>query len=83
MKIGLRFQYVDGDFDTSVDQLVCVHNQHYGTVDLCIKANMNIPFAMIRLHSSNLAVDADAVYPDAVRLGDEIVRRWNEANEKI
>ena len=38
---------------------------------------MNIPFACIRLHTRDRAVDADAVLNDAYTLGQEIARRWN------
>jgi len=81
MKIGHRFQGVSGDFDSSTGELICVQNKKYGSVNLCFRENMNVPFASIRLHSSDLAMDADAVFPDAARLGEEIARRWNSATD--
>ena len=77
MKIGQRFKYVGGNFETDDGKLVCVHSTKHQEVDLCIRGNMNIPFAAIKLFSSNLLVDAKAVFDDACALGDEIVRRWN------
>lgn len=78
MKIKHKFSYVDGDFDTDTGKLICVGNKKYGMADLCFKDGWNITFAAIKLHSKDLAVDADAVYDDAVALGKEIARRWNE-----
>lgn len=82
MEINHKFWNVNGAFETETGELVCVGLKKYNAVLLCFKANMNIPFAEIRLHSEDLAVDADAVFDDAVKLGDEIARRWNE-NKKF
>ena len=76
MKINHKLKFVEGAFDTE-EGMTCVSNAKYGSVALCFKSNMNIVFAEIKLFSSNLAVDADAVFTDARALGDEIVRRWN------
>lgn len=76
-KIQQLFKFVDGPFDTDTGELACVGNSKYGRVDLCFKADMYVPFAKIKLHSRDLAVDADAVFDDAVALGNEICRRWN------
>ncbi len=78
MKIKHLFEYVDGDFDTTGGELICVGNSKYGTVHLCFKEDSNITFAKIKLYSRDLAIDADAVYDDAVSLGNEIARRWNQ-----
>lgn len=78
MKISHRFECVDGDFDTDTGKLSCVGNRKYGTVHLCFDEGWSITFAQIKLHSRDRAVDADAVFDDALRLGNEIARRWNE-----
>ncbi len=82
MEIKTKIEFVKGSFDTIKGELVCVQNKKYGDVELCFKSNMLIPFAKIELYSSNLAKDADATFEDAVKLGDEIVRRWNECENK-
>lgn len=83
MKIKHRFDGVSGDFDTLTGNIICVGNKKYGAVDLCFKENMNIPFASIKLYSSNRAVDADATFDSAVTLAREIARRWNDTLEKF
>lgn len=82
MKIKSKFRFVEGDFDTKSGEIVCVKKHKYSSVDLCFKANMNIPFASIQLHSSDTLMDAQEVYEGACTLGDEIVRRWNESQIK-
>ena len=78
MKIAHLIDFVDGVFDTTRDAIICVGRRKYGDVSLCFKAgNSNVVFAKIKLHSNDLAVDADAVYYDALALGEEIARRWN------
>jgi hypothetical protein len=74
-----RFDNVTGDFDMATGKLVAVKRPKYGEVMLCFAEGWNIPFATIKLHSRDLARDADAVFDSASRLGDEIARRWNEA----
>jgi len=75
--INHRLEFVEGPFDMTNGELVCVKFPKYGRVDLCFKASMNIPFARILLHSNDRAVDADAVIESAYKLGQEIARRWN------
>ena len=82
MKIGQRFEWVDGDFDTDTGELICVPSHKYRSVDICFKGPMHIGFAQIKLYSGNKFVDADAVYNDAVTLGEEIVKRWNAKSKK-
>lgn len=83
MDINTKFNYVSGAFDTKKGKLECVNNSQFGSVHLCFKAGMNIPFAKIRLHSDDLLVDAKEVEQDAINLGNEIVKRWNAHNELI
>jgi len=82
MKITPKFEFVDGDFDTKTAEMICIPHRKYGEVDLAIKSNMHIPIAKIKLHSRDLAIDADAVFDDASKLGEEIARRWNECETK-
>lgn len=82
MKIKHKFMCVDGDFDTHTGKLSCVGNKKYGSVTLCFNEGLHITFASIKLHSKNHKVDADAVFEDALRLGKEIARRWNEYDDK-
>lgn len=77
--INHRIEFVSGPFDMVSGQMVCVKHSKYMTVELCFTANMNVPFAKIVLHDRDRYVDAKAVFADAGRLGDEIVRRWNAA----
>jgi hypothetical protein len=83
MKIKPKFDYVTGEFDTDINKLICVKSPKYGIVDLCFdnEGGFNLPFARIKLHSSDKAVDAKNVVEDAYALGEEIARRWNEFKE--
>ena len=81
-KINHLFAFVDGNFETETGELICVGNKKYGSVTLCFKGPMHISFASIKLHSSFLRREADAVFDDAMTLGEEIARRWNEAAVK-
>lgn len=77
MLINHRIEFVSGPFDTDTGKLVCVPQPKYGRVLLCFKERMNIPFAEIKLHTSDRLVDANAVLDDATRLGEELAKRWN------
>lgn len=74
----MKIDCVTGAFDTDTGKLVCVQSAKYSEVELCFAESMNIPFAKIKLHDRDRYVDAQAVFKDAVRLGEEIERRWNE-----
>ncbi|EMM5101777.1 hypothetical protein ACK25A_006854 [Pseudomonas aeruginosa] len=78
MEISPRLDGVDGTFNTDTGQLKCVPYPKYAEVLLCFAERANIPFARIKLHSEDRYQTALAVYPDAVQLGDEITKRWNE-----
>ena len=82
MEINQKFEFVEGVFDTETDELICFGNNKYGEVKICVKSGIHIPIAKIKLHSRDMAVDADAVYDDAYKLGQEICRRWNECETK-
>lgn len=77
MEIHQKFDHIEGTFDMSTGELICVGNPKYSRVDLCFKGSMHIAFAQIKLHSKDRAVDAAAVYDDALILGAEIAQRWN------
>jgi len=81
MEINHKFENVEGVFDTNEDPIVCMSSPKYQCVDLCFKANLNIPFAQIKLYSGNAYVNAEAVFDDARRLGEEIARRWNASRD--
>lgn len=81
-EIDHRFDCVQGTFNTESGEIIAIGNKKYGRVTLCFKARMHIPFAQIKLYSRDLAVDADAVFDAALKLGEEIARRWNECEEK-
>lgn len=76
-----RIEYVDGDIDTDTQKMSCGGNKKYGTVALCFDCGMSVGFANIELYSKPLAIEADAVWEDAYKLGKEIAKRWNEYNE--
>lgn len=82
MKTGMRFDHVDGEFDTEEDELICVKSWKHQEVELCFKGNMHVPFARILLYGSGLFKDSSALFEDAAKLGDEICRRFNEAKDK-
>jgi len=76
-EVDMRFAFVKGTFDMDTDKLVCVSKNKYKDVHLCFKSNMNITFAEIKLYDSELYKDKEATFESAVKLGEEIVRRWN------
>lgn len=77
MEIKTQIEFVEGAFETDTGKLVCVQSRKHVDVQLCFKAGMNVPFADIKLYTKDRYVDAKAVFEDAVKLGDEIVKRWN------
>lgn len=79
MKINQKINFVEGQFDTNSDRMICIPDKKYGSVDLCLKPKncMSITIAKIKLYSGNLAVNADAVFEGASILGDEIAKCWN------
>lgn len=77
MIIKPNFDFVDGSFETDTGQLVCVSSKKNASVDLCFRESMNITFATIRLHNGTWD-SACKVFDDAVTLGKEICKRWND-----
>jgi len=82
MKITPKISFVEGSFDTIDAELICIPHRKYGEVSICVKSNMHVPIAKIKLHSKDLAIDADVVFEDASKFGEELVRRWNECEIK-
>jgi len=84
MEITPKFDFVEGSFDTKDVKMICVQSEKHGRVDLCIKeeGSMNVSIGKIKLHSRDLYVDFVATFDDAVKLGKEIARRWNECETK-
>jgi len=89
MKIAQKFgDHVTGTFDTITDSIKCVVSKKYNEVELCLATGdaenpgMFIPFAQIKLYHSGLWKDADETFDEAVKLGKEIERRFNECQDK-
>lgn len=86
MEITPKITFVSGSFDTKDTQMECVTSSKYMSVELCIKSNKdkgwNIPIAAIKLYSRDRYIDAKEVFEDACKLGHEIVRRWNDSENK-
>lgn len=72
------WSHVEGSIDLSSVNMVCIPKSKYKTVTIAFKQCWgNFPFADIKLHEQDRYADASAVFPDAEKLGLEIVRRWN------
>jgi hypothetical protein len=78
MNIKFISSCVDGDIPLDELEIVCVPKNKYSSVNLCIKANMNIPFAQIMLFDTDSMVDAKESFEAATALGNEIARAFNE-----
>ena len=78
MEINHLIKDVTGAFETDTGKLVCVSSHKYREIEICFDGGSYIPFATIKLYSSDLFKDADKVFKDAVNLGMEIERRWND-----
>lgn len=85
MEITPRFNFVEGGFNTEEVEMVCVANDHQGTVKLCVRepdSSWNVPIGEIVLYDSERYVDFKATLEDARNLGNEIARRWNKCDDK-
>ncbi|MDR0430602.1 MAG: hypothetical protein LBH58_09030 [Tannerellaceae bacterium] len=86
MKIKPKWNFVEGSFETKEVKMLCVPSDQHGVISLCIKEKgkcTNFPIADIKLYSKNLYVDFKETYDDAVKLCEEIARRWNESETKL
>jgi len=63
-------------------ELTCVKKDKYCDVHLCYRDGMLISFADINLHQTDRWVDKEAMYETACKLGDEIVKSFNNRNNK-
>ena len=82
MKIKPKWNFSKGTFDTKEVKMLCVPSDKHGEINLCIKDGFNYAIAEIKLYSGNLYVNFKETYDDAVKLGNEIARRWNECETK-
>ena len=81
MEIKLKKDFVSGTYNTVTGMLKCVDNDKHGKVILGIAdddTSWIIPIATIKLYSSDLYKDFKDTEADAVALGKEICRRFNE-----
>ncbi len=76
MEIVHRLEHVGGTVLIENLEIISVSSRKHCAVDLCIKSNMNIPFAAIKLYSSDRYVDAEACFESAEAIGKEIEGRW-------
>jgi len=72
-----RFKFVEGSCSIDEIEMISVAGKKHATVDLCIKSNMHVPFASIKLYSRHRFIDAAACFESATALGKEIARRFN------
>jgi hypothetical protein len=85
MEITPKWDYVKGSFDTKDVEMLCLPSDKHGTVTLNIREkerSTNYPVAKIKLYSGDTYAAFKEVYEDAVKLGNEIARRWNECETK-
>lgn len=82
MKIKFISNCVDAEIPLDELEIVCVPKEKYAEVALCIKSNMNIPFAKIKLFDTDRRVDAEKSFEAATALGNEITSAFNERARK-
>ena len=61
----------------SEGKITCKGNEALDTVSLCLHDDEGIKFSTIRLYTGGRFADAFDSYNDALKVGDEIVRRWD------
>lgn len=83
MKIDFKTNFAIGNFDTLQDKLIAVPHHKHNEVHLCLKGELNIPIATIKLCDSDLAKDMEETYEDSLALCQEIVRRFNEFPQNL
>ena len=77
-----KFDFVNGTMDIEDIEIISVCSRKNARVDLCIKANLNIPFARIILYDKNSFLNAIDCLDSAESLGKEIERRWRLQGEQ-
>lgn len=79
MRIKLKANFVDMDFDTKDIKMVSIPSK-YNDVDLALTkkdgSSMNIVIATLDFTGASN-------FEDATKLDDEIARRWNECENKL
>ncbi|MDR1340115.1 MAG: hypothetical protein LBK58_08705 [Prevotellaceae bacterium] len=86
MEITPKWDLCEGSFDTKDVKMTCVGSDRQGSIVLGVSephCSTIYPVAKIKLFSRDLYVDFKETCDDAKKLGDEIARRWNEAEEKL
>lgn len=81
MKIKFISSYVTGEIPLDELEIVCVPSKKHAEVQLCIKSNMNIPFAEIKLFDTDRWADAEKTFEAATALGTEICRKFNDRHK--
>jgi hypothetical protein len=81
MKIKFISNCVDGEIPLDELEIVCVPMEKYAEVQLCIKSNMNIPFAKIKLFDTDRWVDAEKSFEAATALGNKIAYEFNDRHK--
>ena len=62
IEVSHKFENVIGSISIKELEIISVSNKKDATVNLCIKANMHIPFAKIKLYSRDRFLDAEACF---------------------
>jgi hypothetical protein len=84
MIITPKFDCAEGEIDTDTDKLYSISSADYAPVFLAFKATGSfVTFARIKLHSRDTVGDSKETHNDAVALGIEIARRWNEYQQAM
>lgn len=81
-RINVKMQFVQGDTSIEEMEIISVASNKHKAVQLCIKANMHIPIAQIKLYDSNLFIDATATFDDAAKIGNAIEDAWKLRKQK-
>lgn len=78
-KMNIKFisEFIEGETSLEDLKLICVADKKYAKVSLCIKGNMNVSFAIIKLFDTDRFVDAKKSFEAAEALGNEIVTAFN------
>ena len=82
MKFDINLNWMNRPFDFEKDKLVCIGDRNHFVVQICAKRTKqydpDIAVARIKLHDRENPVDAQIVFEDALKFGNEICKRWNE-----
>lgn len=79
-KLNFKGEYIFGEMDFDIVEMVCVPHHKYNDVDLCLKSGddgksgWNITIAKIDCKSLS--------FEEKTKLGNEITARWNSRMAK-